>query len=443
MNPMFANVQSIEEVLPGTRATAPAANAQVRRRHGHDFLTQSEATSDPKPAQRASLPAYRVHKTKRLGYVRLAGHMVYLGRAGSLESHERYRRVLAEWLVTGRAPGGGKPGHDLTVAQLAAAYLQWARSYYRDADGQPSAGLGPVEAAVKATFALYGSVAAASFGPVALRAVRQSMIDSDLCRSVINSRIACVKRLFRWAVAEELVPADTMQALAAVEPLRHRRSSVRESKPVGPVADEHVGVVLPYLPPTLRAMVQLQRLTGMRSGEVCVLRPADVDSTESVWTYRPRSHKTSYRGGDRVVHIGPRGQRILRPFLDSTQEDVFIFRPEVAQHERRLMASASDCHMMQAGSSPCSQKMGSRRYDPRSYHRALRYGMRAAERAGVLERSDFWHPHQLRHSNATEVRRFRGIEAARVLLGHRSVDQTRDYAEADHALAVSVATQLG
>jgi hypothetical protein len=47
---------------------------------------------------------------------------------------------------------------------------------------------------------------------------------------------------------------------------------------VKPVPDDHVNAVLRFLPPTLRAMVELQRLTGMRSGELCVLRSCDVDS---------------------------------------------------------------------------------------------------------------------------------------------------------------------
>ena len=31
-----------------------------------------------------------------------------------------------------------------------------------------------------------------------------------------------------------------------------------------------------------------------------------------------------------------------------------------------------------------------------------------------------WHPHQLRHTKATEIRREAGLDAARVVLGHRS-----------------------
>lgn len=391
-----------------------------------------------------SVPAYRVHKAKNLGYVRLGGRMVYLGSAGTPESHERYRRAVAEWLATGRLSAGPQP-EGLTVAAVVEAYLRWARTYYLDADGQPGPGLGPVEAAGKALYSLYASTAAASFGPIALKAVRQAMIDSGLCRNVVNQRVACAKRIFRWAVAEELVPASVMMALSAVEPLRQGRSGARETLPVRPVPDEHVQMVLPFLPPTLRAMVQLQRLTGMRSGELCVLRTGDLDTTGDVWLYRPNSHKTAYRGLNRVVWIGPQGQAILRPFLRPRTPDAYVFSPALAQRERAMQRARPETDAWSAGliEFPATQAQRQRRYNARSYRRALSYAMRAATAAGFLLREHYWHPHRLRHRHATHVRHVHGLEAARVLLGHRSVDQTLEYAEADSTLATAIAREVG
>ena len=40
-----------------------------------------------------------------------------------------------------------------------------------------------------------------------------------------------------------------------------------------------------------------------------------------------------------------------------------------------------------------------------------------------------WHPHRLRHSAATELRREFGVEMAQVTLGHKNVDITEVYAE--------------
>src|SRR5262249_22751638 len=63
----------------------------------------------------------------------------------------------------------------------------------------------------------------------------------------------------------------------------------------------------------------------------------------------------------------------------------------------------------------------------------------AAEKAGVPH----WHPNQLRHLFATEVRRAHGLEAAQVLLGHSRADVTQVYAERDLTLATAVAAEIG
>jgi integrase len=76
------------------------------------------------------------------------------------------------------------------------------------------------------------------------------------------------------------------------------------------------------------------------------------------------------------------------------------------------------------------------RYTVNSYARAI---ARACERAGVPH----WHPHQLRHSAATELKRLFGTEVARVILGHRSVSMTEHYAETDATRAVEIVSRIG
>ena len=65
-----------------------------------------------------------------------------------------------------------------------------------------------------------------------------------------------------------------------------------------------------------RAMVEVQLLTGMRPGEVCQLRPCDIDTAGPVWVFRPRQHKTRHRGeaaGGRDRPEGPGGARRSSP----------------------------------------------------------------------------------------------------------------------------------
>jgi integrase len=54
-----------------------------------------------------------------------------------------------------------------------------------------------------------------------------------------------------------------------------------------------------------------------------------------------------------------------------------------------------------------------------------------------------FHPHQLRHAKATEIRREAGIDAARAVLGHRSPQVTEVYAEIDMNKAAEVMGRIG
>src|SRR5262249_48069796 len=156
-------------------------------------------------------------------------------------------------------------------------------------------------------------------GPLALKAVRQTMVEAGLCRGVINQRGGRVRRVFRWAVGNELVPSTVLQGLQAVRGLQRGRSQARGAEPVKAGPGPFVNATLPFLLPPVAAMVSLQLVTGMRPGEVAILRGIDLDMTGPVWLYRPGSdrgpegtHKTAYRGHRRVIPIGPRGQQIIR-----------------------------------------------------------------------------------------------------------------------------------
>ena len=54
-----------------------------------------------------------------------------------------------------------------------------------------------------------------------------------------------------------------------------------------------------------------------------------------------------------------------------------------------------------------------------------------------------WHPNQIRHTVATEVRSKYGLEAAQVLLGHTRADVTQTYAERDMRQAADIARKIG
>jgi integrase len=141
------------------------------------------------------------------------------------------------------------------------------------------------------------------------------MIDADHSRSHINAQINRIKRMFKWGVAEELIPPLVFDGLSAVTGLRRGRCDAREMAPVLRAEDDIVAQTLPWMPPVVADMVRLQRLTGMRPAEVCLLRPCDLDRTDDVWVYGPATHKTEHHGRPRNVFLGPHAQAVHLRYL--------------------------------------------------------------------------------------------------------------------------------
>jgi integrase len=420
-----------------------------------------------KPSSR--VPKYRLHKPKGLGVVRLNGRDIYLGKHGTPESHAEYRRVIAEWLASGTVATPAKddaiPSQRCSVNELALAYLTFAKSYYVK-NGRPTGEIHNLKDAVRPLVLTHGAVSVNEFGPLGLKAVRQSMIDAGLSRGVINSRINRIRRVFKWGVENQLVPATVLQGLQAVAPLKLGRCEVRETAPVLPVPEPFIEAVIKVVPKPVAAMIELQRLTGMRPGEVVLMRTADIDTSGPIWVYTPSEHKTEHHGRRRVIYLGPQARRILAPFL-RTDLDAFIFSPREAMAERRAAWHAARTSPMTPSQTARSAKADlvgrlGNRYTTVSYGRAISYACDRAfphpllkttrfskltleQREAVEEwrRQHRWAANRLRHNAATFLRKQFGIEAARVVLGHSSAEITEIYAELDHSKAAEIMGKVG
>jgi integrase len=467
------------------------------------------------PRRRNSVPTYRLHKQSGQAIVTLTDATtgrrrdVLLGPHDTPQSRAEYARVLAEWESRGctliAAPAAGAAPADMTVSELLLAYWRHAERHYRDPEGNPTRELDDYRQTFRPLRERYGHTPAAAFGPLALKALRQHMVELGWCRNLVNQRVGRIKRVFKWAVSEELVPAAVHQALATVPGLQQGRTAAREAQPVGPVEDRHVNAALPFLTPAVAAMVRLERLTGMRPGEVCGMRADWLDRSGEVWHYRPRRHKTAHKGKGRVVPLGQQAQSLLLPFVMSAGPDGYLFSPRrtmdafrAAQRAaRKTKVQPSQRHRAKAN----PRRRPGERYTRTSYTRAIakacvqaavadlaerrpdllppvrdaqarlkaarsaadrakgkpgkaaaRVALREADRAlraavgAAVEAGDsvrHWHPNQLRHLHGTEVRRRYGLEGAQVALGHSKADVTQVYAERDLALAERIAREVG
>ena len=277
------------------------------------------------------IPSYRLHRPSGLAVVRLDGRDVYLGKHGTPDSHAAYEQSIAEWLANERQrptePCASRP-NGLSVNEVFLAYWRHAERYYLK-DGKPTSQLGLIRLAARPLTELYGVRDATRFGPLALRAVRQAMIDRGLSRVVVNKYVGIIKRMFKWGVENELVPPVVHQGLQAVAGLRRGRSSARETNPIKPVPEADIQLVLPHVSQQVKSMIQVQMLSGMRPSEVLTMRAADLDTSGTIWIYVPQSHKTEHYGHMRRMYLGPRAQEFIRPFL-KRDLSAYLFSPAEA-----------------------------------------------------------------------------------------------------------------
>ncbi len=404
------------------------------------------------------IPKYRLHKPTQYAVVRLNGRDIYLGMHGTDESRQLYQQVIAEWLANNRQLAARREfvesPHALSVAELMLAYLEFASSYYVK-NGQPTREQDNIRDAMRSVSSVYSKTLVADFGPSGLRAVRQRMMDDDLCRRVINSRVNRIRRMFKWGVERELVPPTVLHGLQAVAPLKRGRSAARETEPVSPVPQERIDEVLKVAPRQIATMIRLQFLTGMRPGEVVTMRTGDLDRTGKIWAYKPGSHKTEHHGRKRIIYLGPQAQRVVLPFLKRdpgsytfSPADVVSEMRDEMRRNRKTRVQPSQANRRKA----FPKRPPGDRYTPGSYARAIAKACaRAFPPPEGLEGDDRmrwmiehrWSPNRLRHNAATFLRKEFGIEAARVVLGHSSSAVTEVYAELDLAKAADIMAKVG
>jgi len=388
------------------------------------------------------------HHARDQGIVTLHGQDIYLGhwKKGTKAPRavrEAYARIVAEYLARDGAPPLPDKA-EVTIEEVSAAYWVFAKRRYRK-NGEATSEAGLIKYALSPLRQLYGSTPAADFGPLKLQALRDHIARTkkELARSTLNSTISRIKRMFRWAKNQEVVPGSVYDSIRDVEGLRKGENGMREPELIQPVPDSVVQQTLPYLGQVVADMVRFQRLTGCRPGEVCVIRPIDVDRSGDVWVYRPWTHKTEHHERDRVVLIGPKAQAVLRPYL-LREAETFCFVP--AEQRRKQFADQRE-QVKQPWRD--RRRRGAHRglnphYTVNSYRVSIyRAVAKANKKRKSSDRLEEWAPNQLRHSAATEIRSKYGLEAVQAVLGHKNMVVSEVYAEKDLQAAKAVMLKLG
>jgi len=316
-----------------------------------------------------------------------------------------------------------------------ARFWQHAQGYYRKPDGTMTCEVDNFRQALRPLRQLYGETAAKDFTPLALKAVRQAMIDRGWARTNINRMVSRIKLMFRWASENSLVPPEVHYGIQSVSGLKRGRCEAKESEPVKPVLQTHINAVQPYVSRQVWALIQFQLHTGARSGELVGIRAIDIDMGQVVWTYTPKDHKTAHHGHERTIYIGPKAQAIIKEFMVGRPLDAHLLSPREPVAEQVAQVSTHRRQNQKPNPRKTARVVGDF-YTTDSYRRAIQ---RACDKAGIPR----WHPHQLRHNAATFIRKEYGIEAAQLILGHRRAEVTQVYAETNREKAIEVASKIG
>ncbi len=330
----------------------------------------------------SSIPSIRIHKASQQAYVRVNGRDRYLGPAGTAAVFEKYAQVLHELApACDRPRRGSRSLRSVSVAELAHRYLasiieKVGRSHKLAYESKYVAA---------ALIRQHGSHRVDEFGPLAMRRVRDRLRADGKSRPWVNRLLAGIRRCFKWGVAEELVTADRLAALKAVDGLR--AGEAPDAPPRMAASPAAVEACLRHLEGMGDAgavrLIRFLRATGCRPCEACSASWGEFGLDSDPPTFRPRHHKTARLGIERVVPLNRDAVQAVRPGL-----------------------------VLPRDGDPVFVNTKGRPFTPNSLLLAIRRAIRAT---GCAD----WSPYGLRHLAATRALAATGCEAAAAaLLGH-------------------------
>ena len=356
-------------------------------------------------SQTGRVPAYTHHKGTGQARTRVACRDVYLGLYGSVESRQKYGELIARLasgvdIDAGKLKAGTKidPGQ-FTVNELILGFMRHAVLHYRKG-GEVTSEIRCLKSAVRLLVDLYGHETVNGFGPLMLKAVRTKMVERGWCRKYVNKSVSRLRHVFRWGVENELVEPATLQKLEAVAPLLIGRTEAPDHPGRTPVPQDQIDAVRAVLPQRHRDLIDLQLLSGARSGELLKLTTEMIDRRGAIWSAKIVDHKNVHHGKSRVLYFGPQAQLVLSRYLS-------------ADPTQRLFPVRRD-----------------------TYSKAIEHALKKLK-------LPHWSPHWLRHNAASRCREEFGLESTQALLGHAAASMTELYAQKTAKAACEVVAKIG
>jgi integrase len=366
------------------------------------------------------IPSYLLHKPSGQARVRLDGRGHYSGPFGSEESRVGPGQLIAQH-ASGISPTAvsqpvdkfaGKsscPEAGLTINELVLAFMRFAKQHYRKA-GKETSEVHCLKSATRWLVELCGFTEVDSFGPLMLKIVRQKMVDAGWVRYTCNKGVGRIRSVFKWGVENEHVNSATLAKLQAIAPLLSGRATAKDNPARLPTTDQQVEAVRPLVSPLVRDLIDVQRHTGARAGELLSLTPAKIDTTGNVWLFHVDGHKTEHHGHSRTIAIGPKAIEIVKRRMAGLKPNDCLFK---IRRDSYTLAISRACKVL-------------------------------VEKFAAKDQTFVpWTPHQLRHAMGHQVREAFGLEHVQATLDHASFAMGEHYAHASLDKAIEVAGKVG
>ena len=372
-----------------------------------------------------------------------------LGKHGTREAEAKYRAFLAK--LAGDASTTevvvAKPSDGLSIFDLIIAWDAWAPSKYQRPEGMARE-YESMKDSISLLAEVHGPDLASSIGSVKILALRNRIATCGrFARTTTNKHLSRIKRFFKWAALNELIPVTQQQQIELVPGVRKGELGTRETDPVVSAEVRSMIALEPFLAPVVADMVWTQFLCVMRPGEVCMMHEDGIDTTADVWIYRPASHKTAWRDEKLIKAIPQAARLLIEPRLGKPSG--YLFDPNEATAWGREQA-AKKRGPRKTKRYPCEEKRvyanrSSRKLRPHyqtgSYGNAIRRGIERAQEAKV-EITPF-SPNQIRHAVVNWLDGELGEhDAAQILAGHKSAETTNTYREPIVARLIKLAGKM-
>ncbi|MCL2745054.1 MAG: tyrosine-type recombinase/integrase [Planctomycetaceae bacterium] len=232
-----------------------------------------------------------------------------------------------------------------------------------------------------------------SFGSKELMQFQVFLAKKNYARKYCNTLVKFVRTVFYWGESADLVSIRTVHKLRNVKPLKLNQAKEKPKRKAVPA--EVFEAALPYFPPAVSDMLELQRLTAMRPGEVCRMKPIEIkhdkDLTGDFWIYQPEHHKTEWAGKEKRIVLGENSMETLSFYL-----------------------------LKRAADEPVFKTVKGKAYTTASYGRIIKK---------VLEANDLpkFTAHQVRHLAISEISLLCGQDFAKEVAGHSDTKTTEIY----------------